>query len=189
MFCLAHYSIKIKIKRPMTLSLARGSSLLGYGSGDASVTFRYVVEFFTSKQMLPLFLAAPFKMQYIQFVSIILDVDPNREPSDNYEAFRTNGNGYRKLWLKRHWKRDHLDMLMREGIAHSIVSGCWIDSRASSILANGPGNRVSCRMIDTTWTILRRYVTAIFLAVSRSADISFAFAFGPIESAEFYELF
>jgi hypothetical protein len=137
------YSIRIKVRRRIALTLVRGDSLLGYGSGDASVARRDVVEFFTRKKVLPLFLATPFKLQYIQFVFIILDVHSKHGPCDNYKAFRANGNGYLQLCLKPYWKRDNLDLFMHEGIAFAIVRGCWIDSRALSILANGPGNRVS----------------------------------------------
>jgi hypothetical protein len=147
------------------------------------------MEFFTREKMLPLFLATPFKMQYIQFVSTILDVHPKNESCDNYEAFTANGNGYLKLWLRPSWKRDHFDLFMHEGTPYSIVSSYWIDVCAPSTLAKGPGNRVPWLMMDTIWTILRLSVMAILVAVSRSAAVPLAFAFGPIESAELYELF
>jgi hypothetical protein len=44
-------------------------------------------------------------------------------------------------------------------------------------------------MMDTTWTVLRLYVTALLIAVSRTGAVALAFAFGRIESAELYELF
>jgi hypothetical protein len=44
-------------------------------------------------------------------------------------------------------------------------------------------------MLDTTWTVLRQYVTALLVAVSRNTAIPLAVAFGHVEDFELYEQF
>jgi hypothetical protein len=94
-----------------------------------------------------------------------------------------------KLWLKPRWSHDYLELLVDDEGEFSIINGCSVDRRAPSILQNRDQNRISCVMLDTTWTFLGQYVTAILVAVSRNMAITLAVAFGHVEDFELYEQF
>jgi hypothetical protein len=44
-------------------------------------------------------------------------------------------------------------------------------------------------MIDTTWSIMSDYVTAIMVAISHNTALPLAFSFGPVEDAEIDDTF
>jgi hypothetical protein len=43
-------------------------------------------------------------------------------------------------------------------------------------------------MLDTTWMVMRQYVTSILIAVSRNTATALAYAFGPAETVNQYNL-
>jgi hypothetical protein len=105
----------------------------------------------------------------------------------SYESFQSNHGGFLKLWLKERWRHDHLELFIDDGIEYSIINGCWLHPHAAGILQGG--NHISCIMLDTTWSVLREYATAILVGISRNTVIPLEVAFGPVEDFELYEMF
>jgi hypothetical protein len=44
-------------------------------------------------------------------------------------------------------------------------------------------------MMDTTWNVMREYVTAFLVCVSHNIAIPLSFAFGPLEDSNLYDFF
>jgi hypothetical protein len=44
-------------------------------------------------------------------------------------------------------------------------------------------------MTDTTWSVMRQYVTAFMIAIAYKIEIPLAFAFGPVETHKLYKKF
>jgi hypothetical protein len=107
----------------------------------------------------------------------------------NYEAFQKYG-GYLVLDLQQRRRGDDKPAFMdpTTQTMGSITGGCYVHPWAASILRN-PENHIDGLIMDTTWTVLRQFVTAIIVAVSHNTAIPLAFAFGPIECSELYEHF
>jgi hypothetical protein len=66
-----------------------------------------------------------------------------------------------------------------EGRTCSIVSGFWVHPKAVSVLRDG--NEIDGMIMDTTFTVMRQYRTAILMAVSRQVGIPLVLSFGPKE--------
>jgi hypothetical protein len=124
-------------------------------------------------------------------------VAPARDPIPpvlTYESFATY-EGFLTLTLEPRRLGARLEpwtipgSLASELQTHSIVGGLFIHSRAVSILQNREQNRIAGLMMDTTWSVMRQYVTSILVAVSRNTAIPLGLAFGPAETSELYEQF
>jgi hypothetical protein len=82
----------------------------------------------------------------------------------------------------------HLELAEHKGKLDSIVSGVYVHPSAPAIFRAKEFNKLVCIMLDTTWTVIRQYVTSILVAVSRNTAIALAFAFGPAETVDQYNL-
>jgi hypothetical protein len=67
-----------------------------------------------------------------------------------------------------------------------IVSGFWIHPKAVSILR---GSEIDGIIMDTTFTVMRRYRAAILMAVSHNVGIPLALSCGPKEDFALYNSF
>lgn len=99
-------------------------------------------------------------------------------------AFCDAVTGYFHLDLGPHLHGDSFEVVDRAGQSFSILRGIYVSPWARSILAN---NAIDGLMLDTTWRILRQYVTAILMAVVCNVGIPLGFAFGASETTELYE--
>jgi hypothetical protein len=72
----------------------------------------------------------------------------------------------------------------RNGVDHSILRGCYLSPWACSILRD---NALDGLMLDTTWMVIREYVTSILMGVYRNVGIPLGFAFSLGETTELYE--
>jgi hypothetical protein len=97
-------------------------------------------------------------------------------------------NEHLKLVLEERRPRDRFEPWTHDGRVYSIAGGVCIQPRGPGIL-KCLANRIEGLMFDTTWEVMWAYVTSILVAVSRNTAFPIAFAFGPGETAELYELF
>jgi hypothetical protein len=86
-----------------------------------------------------------------------------------------------KLGVKLLWQSDHLEIFDHEGLELSIVGGCWVHPSAAPILARAAEKSICYLLLDTTWVIMRQYITAILMIISHNTALPLAFSFGPIE--------
>jgi hypothetical protein len=99
-------------------------------------------------------------------------------------AFCGGVPGYLHLEIGRMVRGDNFATLLREGEEYSILRGSYVSPWARSVLED---NEIDGLMLDTTWHVIRQYVTAILMAVFRNVGIPLAFAFGAAETLELYE--
>jgi hypothetical protein len=125
----------------------------------------------------------------MNFLRYFLVERPSLTAPRTYETFKAEMGGTLRLWLKPRWEHDHLEKFVDGGIDYSIISGCWVHERAASILRHRDANQIDCLMLDTTWSVMREYVTAILVAVSHNTAIPLSYAFGPVEDCELYQIF
>jgi hypothetical protein len=116
--------------------------------------------------------------------SAINTTDPSRE------RFRSYG-GYLKLHIQPFHRWDKLDTYDVPGGAgrSSIAGGCYIHRRAPSILRYHLRNNIKGLLLDTTWSVMQNYVTAILVGVAYNTAVPLSFAFGAVEAFELYEIF
>jgi hypothetical protein len=106
----------------------------------------------------------------------------------NQDAFKNYG-GYLELFLEKRHPNDKMESWVSDGLEYSIMGGIYVHPAAASIIKNKEQNRISGLMMDTTWTVIRLYVTSILVAISRNTAIPLAFTFGPSETSELYRHF
>jgi hypothetical protein len=187
------FRIRKAVSRASATALLRGHQLLRDTALDGGSPFLHVVQYLSLASIDPdsrIFTFAPeHKKRFVRVLSELISPPHERSPPASRLTFSRHIKGFLKLWLKPRWRHDHLDLFIDEDGEFSIVHGCWIDRRAPSILQNRAENRISCIMLDTTWSVLRQYVTAIMVAVSRNTAIPLAVAFGHVEDFELYDQF
>jgi hypothetical protein len=84
---------------------------------------------------------------------------------------------------------DRMERWIVDGQEYSIMAGSYIHDLAPHIIRNILQNQIDGLMLDTTWDVMRQYVAAIMVAISRNTAIALGFAFGPAETIELYEQF
>jgi hypothetical protein len=152
--------------REAVVTLLRGDSLLRYDGSELSRAFVYVARFVTGPKYIGRLIATPFKKQYIELLSSVLSPPKYTPPHQTFETFKTAFDGYLKIWLSPRWSRDHLEPFQDHAVDYSILSGCWVHPAAADILRNRDVNCLDCLMLDTTWSVLRQYVTAFPVVIS-----------------------
>jgi hypothetical protein len=98
-------------------------------------------------------------------------------PTTAYQNSQKNIGEFLKAWLKSRWLHGHLELLIRDGAEYSIIGGYWVHPHAPGIRQNPEESRISCIMIDVTWSVIREAVTAMLVAVSKNMAIPLALAF------------
>jgi hypothetical protein len=76
-----------------------------------------------------------------------------------------------------------------EGKEYSIMAGVYIHDLAPYIIRDIVQNQIAGLMLDTTSAVMRRYVTAIPVAISGNTAIALRLLFGPAEAIERYKQF
>jgi hypothetical protein len=71
------------------------------------------------------------------------------------------------MWIQPRRIQDHPESFVHNEIEYSIINARWAHPRSSVILRNCLENATLCLIIDTTWTALREYATAIAGAISK----------------------
>jgi hypothetical protein len=79
---------------------------------------------------------------------------------------------------------DEFESLIHGEDEFSILRGWYLSSCTQSILER---NSMDGLMLDTTWKIIRKYMTTIIMAVYRNVGIPLGLAFGTAETMELYE--
>jgi hypothetical protein len=183
------YLITRDIRRPATLTLLRGETLLSCTERDVSRALVYVVNFLTYKRNLARICANPHKKSYLQFLSSVISPPKDAPEKQSYWHFQEKAGGALKLWIHPRWSRDHFQLFKDHNTKYSIIGGCWAHPLAAPILRNRELNRIACVMMDTTWSVMKDYVTAFLVGVSHNTAIPLAFAFGSIEDSNLYDCF
>jgi hypothetical protein len=106
-------------------------------------------------------------------------------PNHSHEDFLALP-GLLGLRLARPSVHDKLEPYTHNNTGYSILSGYWVSPLAESILRE---NEVDGLIMDTTFRVMRRYYTAILVAVRHNVGIPLAISFGPRESIEPYRMF
>jgi hypothetical protein len=101
----------------------------------------------------------------------------------NDDIFKKFG-GYVQFLLEQRHLSDKMDKWIDGGHEWSIMSGISVHRSAASIIRHREENHTAGFMMDTTWSVMRLYVTAILIAVSRNTSIPLAFAFRPFEMSK-----
>jgi hypothetical protein len=107
-----------------------------------------------------------------------------RRPMMTQGEFCGSVPGYLNLEIGRMIRGEPFERVVRDGQEYSILRGSFVSPWARSILEE---NEVDGLMLDTTWHVIRQYVTAILMAVFRNVGIPLAFTFGATENLELYE--
>jgi hypothetical protein len=76
-----------------------------------------------------------------------------------------------------------------DGKGYSILTGVYIHAEASGIIRNRLENQIAGLMLDTTCDVMRLYVMARPVAISRNAALPLGFTFGATETVELDEQF
>jgi hypothetical protein len=180
------YFYPFAITRNASKSLKRGDLLGILEQNDVSAPFAY----FVSKMRSFEGLSAHRRLYLDHLWSVIAPVRAPIRPvltSASFERY----DGFLTLILEPRRLGARLEpwSLASELQSHSIVGGLFIHSCAASILQHRHENRIAGLMMDTTWSVMRQYVTSILVGVSRNTAIPLGFAFGPAETTELYEQF
>jgi hypothetical protein len=104
--------------------------------------------------------------------------------------------GYLHLHIGLQVDGDPFEMVTRGEMCYSILRGWYISPWVASILTRNPIDGI---LLDTTWRVLRQYMTAILMAVDDCRWLSMAvdgnvgvplgIAFGTAETVALYEQF
>jgi hypothetical protein len=82
-----------------------------------------------------------------------------------------------------------METWVSDGLKYSNMGGIYVHPAAASIIHHKEENHIAGLIMDTTWTVMRLYVTAILVAISRNTAIPLAFSFGASETTELYRNF
>jgi hypothetical protein len=107
-------------------------------------------------------------------------------PAHTFQSFARSVPGYLHFNLIIRRPGDQFEPFHSEVADYSIVSGYYLTPWAKSIIQDNPIDGI---VLDTTWTVMREYVTALLMAVFYNVGIPIAFAWGPAETRELYEMF
>ena len=105
----------------------------------------------------------------------------------NEETFMKNAHGYLLFRTSDIVDDDKFDIYENGDEKQSIIDGVYISSFASSILREN-ADIVDGLIMDTTWKVMKNYVTSILVASSFSVSIPLGFSFGAAETKDLYEL-
>ena len=103
------------------------------------------------------------------------------------EKFMKEAQGFMLFRTSDVIPRDKLDIYDNDGNEQAIIDGVYISPYANSILKDN-GDLIDGLIMDTTWKIMKNYVTSILVASSFNVSIPLGFSFGPAETKELYEL-
>jgi hypothetical protein len=93
-------------------------------------------------------------------------------------------SGHLRLYISLPSPDDEFELIHSQGESYSILHGWYIAPWARDILTK---NSIDGLLLDTTWRVMRDYVTVILMAVLYNVGIPIALAFGPGETTELYE--
>lgn len=100
---------------------------------------------------------------------------------------REEVKGYLKFVLKYKTCRRKLPNYFLNNNEYYIVGGVFILPYSNSLFQNGDFS-IEGYILDTTWTIMDNFVTAILMACFSNTSLPIAFAFGNTENANLYRL-
>jgi hypothetical protein len=101
------------------------------------------------------------------------------------EAFLRRG-GRLALTVTDRRSSDESPIFCHDGHEYSIVSGCWLSPFAISILDTP---EIAGLILDTTFTVMQAFVTAVLMAVLCNVGIPLGFAFDTSETVALYRSF
>jgi hypothetical protein len=178
-----------KISHTGTTAILRGETPLMFDASATHPLLREIIQYLCRAKSMDKITASIYKRNYIKFLNSVMVPHTEEPVIQNFSTFKKNVGGYLKLWLKPRWSSDRLESFLDRDTEFSIVNGCWVHSSSAVILRNSEANMICCLMMDTTWSIMRQYVTAIMVAVSNNTAVPLAFAFGRVEDSGLYQMF
>jgi hypothetical protein len=183
------FGITKYVSRSSAVALLRGNPPLHSNALDARSLVLHLIrdlDHFYDKPHIP---GNQHENRFVRLLWEMMSLPELRSPPATDGTFACDVRGYLRMWLRPRWARDHLELFIDDGVEYSIINGCWVNSHALGVLQNREENLIWCIMLDTTWSVLRQYVTAIMIAVSRNTAIRLDVAFGRVENFELYEMF
>jgi hypothetical protein len=179
----ALHSMRKITRRPSTLSFICNEKFETFDEHEVSIELRSLVKGLESWNF-----GSTGDDHYIHALCEILWPPRPVSVTPNQDVFRKYG-GYLELFLEARHPHDKMESWVSGGIEYSIMGGIYVHPAASSIIRHKEDNRMAGVMMDTTWTVMRLYVTAILVGISRNTAIPLAFSFGPSETAQLYRHF
>jgi hypothetical protein len=116
-----------------------------------------------------------------------LEVTRTKDGKDHSARAFLSVPGWLCLRLGEAKRYDRRERYIHNGNERAILSGYWVHGKAPSIFTNG--NQIDGLIMDTTFTVLRLFYTAILVAVSHNVGIPVALSFGTHETVELYDSF
>jgi hypothetical protein len=99
-------------------------------------------------------------------------------------TFRSTVPGYLHLETSKQVHGDNFETVLRDSETYSILGGWYLSPWSRSILED---NAIDGLILDTTWHVLRQYVTALIMAVYCKVGVPLGFSFGVAETVELYQ--
>jgi hypothetical protein len=151
-------ALEEKIAQPYSRCTLHGLPILPPAHGHQYSVCRPVaklIDHLHMKKSLPI---SVFKRAYVD--QLYQAIFPNVAPTADQATFCRYG-GYLNLQVQSLYRSDKLDRYRDPHIdrIYAIVRGCSAHRRAASILRNREENRISAILMDTTWSMMQRYIT------------------------------
>lgn len=96
--------------------------------------------------------------------------------------------GYFKLFLKPRENHKRLAKFVAKDTEFSISSGVFVMPMARSLFEGNQEFEIDGFILDTTWSIMENYVTAILMASFLKTSLPLAFSFGNNETKSLYRI-
>ena len=94
--------------------------------------------------------------------------------------------GYFKFFIKKRGNQKRLAKLVINDTKYSICSGVFVMPMARSLFEQNQELEIDGFIMDTTWSIMENYVTAILMASFLNTSLPLAFCFGNSENKILY---
>lgn len=169
----------IKFTNSASRALYRDSPLIFYPEKEFSPIFQKFASFFVSKQFTPL---NADTRQIYGFYNKFLAREYYQKL--DLEALIKNNEGY--FFLELSTENDtgkKLDTILIENKKHFILSGTYFCPYIVSIIQD---HQVNGLQLDTTWSVLEKYVTSCPTVIIKNVGIPLGFQFGLTEDTSIY---
>ena len=181
-----YYSLNIPINRESTVALINSLPMLFYQKSDFLHSCHSFIKTFLGSQFVSLQKAADIEplINYREY-NIALKKDSRK--INSLESFLNETKGYLHLMLIKN-KAKSLQTITIDEIDYSIVNGIYISPFTQSLFCENK-DIVDGLLMDTTWSVISKYVTSILMCASHNVGVPTSFAFGGAEDKELYSLF
>jgi hypothetical protein len=153
--------------------------------GDISRSLKYFIRV-VSKYGVP----ETRSFNFIHEITAVIIAKKHAKSVTTIFEFQRQTKGYLQLTVSPWQRQDHLHLesITWESQRYSILKGCYVAPFTYAIFRDYP-ELISGLLMDTTWRVIRLYVTSILTIVIANTGIPIAVSFGPAEDTAIYETF